>query len=467
MAYSRSESELNRAARQVLQGPRYPRKAFVHGGLTFAGLYEMAAYLRSFFRQASDTRYACLCSQDKGVVTAALLASLAGGPILILPHAFSTPVLAELQRLIDYRYVVADQDLAVPEGVRCVIPQTGQAAWPPFESLTPRQSEDDWVRLFTGGSTGAPKMWTKTVRNLLAETLSIIAYYEVTDRDRMVATVSPIHIYGLLYSILSPLFASASVTASTPSFPGEIETEIARSGASIFISVPAHYRALKGHPLKETELRLAFSSAGMLDEGDAQAFSRETGVGIAEIYGSTETGGIAARVRAQGERDFKPYDTIDLRIEDERLNVKSDYLSPELERTADGYFVVADRVCLNEAGRFALLGRADGVVKVGGRRVDLEAVKERIKEEPGVRDALVISLPVGKGRENQIVAVVEGDLDATALLQSLSARLEPHARPRSLKVVAKMPLTPAGKFDRKIIEEFFALKQTDCSGAGR
>jgi acyl-coenzyme A synthetase/AMP-(fatty) acid ligase len=301
-------------------------------------------------------------------------------------------------------------------------------------------------------------MWTKTVRNLLAETMSIISYYEVTRQDRLVATVSPIHIYGLLYSILAPLFTSASVAASTPSFPGEIETVVARSDASIFISVPAHYRALNGHPLKAKGLRLAFSSAGMLAQEDALAFSRQTGVGIAEIYGSTETGGIAARVRAQAEDDFKPYDTIDARIEEGRLEVKSDYLSPELERTADGYFVVGDRVASTGGGRFALLGRADGVVKVGGRRVDLEAVKEQIKKTPGVRDALVLSLPEGTGRENQIVAVVEGDLDAATLHQELAARLEPYARPRGIKVVEKMPMTAAGKFDRKTIERLFASR---------
>ena len=456
MTYSRSEMELNGAVHQVLQGPRYPQKEFVHDGATFAELYEMAASLRNYFQNGADTPYACLCTHDKTVVSAALLASLAGGPVLVLPYAFSTQVLSELRQLIDYRHVVTDRTLPVPEGIGCVIPRKGEASWPTFEGLSPKEPEHDWVRLFTGGSTGTPKMWTKTVRNLLAETMSIISYYEVTEQDRLVATVSPIHIYGLLYSILAPLFTSASVAASTPSFPGEIETAVAKSDASIFISVPAHYRALNGHPLKAAGLRLAFSSAGMLAEADAEAFSRETGVGIAEIYGSTETGGIASRVRAQEESDFKAYDSIDVRIEEERLKVKSDYLSPELERTVDGYFEVADRVTSTEGGRFALLGRADGVVKVGGRRVDLEAVKELIKRMAGVRDAVVISLPVDTGRENQIVAVVEGGLEHAVLHKALASHIEPFARPRSIKIVERMPMTAAGKYDRKEIENLFS-----------
>ena len=458
VTFSRSEAELNRWVRLALSGPLHPQKEFVFGQTTFVQLYEMAAFLQNYFLKEVDTPFVCLCAQDKSVVSAALLASLAGGPTLVLPYANSIHILEELQALTGYRHVISDQTLAVPEKVHCVIPRKGEASWPPIEKLLLKQPEAEWVRLFTGGSTGTPKMWTKTVRNLLAETMSIIDYYGVTEKDRLVSTVSPNHIYGLLYSILTPLFSFASVAASIPSFPGEIEATIHDSDATILISVPAHYRALNGHCFEINRLRLAFSSAGMLAEEDAMAFSRQTGVGIAEIYGSTETGGIAARVRANAEIDFKPYETIDVRIENGSLKVNSDYLSPELERDADGYFTVGDRALPTDEGRFALLGRADGIVKVGGRRVDLEAVKECINRQPGVRDAFVTSLPVGTGRENQIVAVVEGDLDVAHLNQALASDLEPYARPRSIKVVDAIPMTAAGKYDRKVIEGYFINK---------
>ncbi|WP_054032166.1 AMP-binding enzyme [Desulfatitalea tepidiphila] len=102
-----------------------------------------------------------------------------------------------------------------------------------------------------------------------------------------------------------------------------------------------------------------------------------------------------------------------------------------------------------------LIGRADGIVKVGGRRVDLEAVKECIRQFPGVRDALVVSLPVDTGRENQVVAVVEGRVDPGDLGRFLAERLEPYARPRTIKVLDKLPMTAAGKYDRKTIEQLF------------
>ncbi|MCJ7830625.1 MAG: fatty acid--CoA ligase family protein, partial [Desulfobacterales bacterium] len=419
--------------------------------------YAMAAYLRAYFRSTADSSLVCLCAEDKAVVAAALLASLAGGPATILPYASSPQVLAELQGLTGFRHAVVDGPKAMPAGVCCVEPKAEEWTWPSRDELSPLTAASEWVRLFTGGSTGTPKMWTKTVRNLLAETISIITNYGVSAEDRFVATVSPNHIYGLLYSILTPLLATASVTAQRPSFPGEIETAVSQDSASVLISVPAHFRALNGHPFAPSSLRLAFSSAGMLAAEDAEAFTAQTGVGITEIYGSTETGGIASRVRARGETDFTPYDAVAVRIEDQCLKVRSDYLSPSLGVQAGDYFSVGDHAAPKDGNRFELLGRSDGIVKVGGQRVDLAAVRETLKALPGVNDAVAISLPVGRGRENRIVAVLEGDLDAAELNEALQDSLEPYARPRSIQVVAKIPVTAAGKYDRQAIAAMFQI----------
>ena len=454
-AFRLSEAALDACVGRLLAGPRWLQKDFVIGRTTYAALYAMAAHLRVCLGRGGDGPPVCLCAQDKAVMAAALLAALAGGPALVVPYAFTPPVLGELRHLTGFRTMVSDIPRPVPAGVLCVQPAAGAERWPSAEALAARTSHSEWVRLFTGGSTGAPRMWTKTVRNLLAETVSIVSNYDVTPEERLVATVSPNHIYGLLYAVLTPLMASAAVAAQTPSFPGEIETVVRDSDASILISVPAHYRALNGHPFAPRSLRLACSSAGMLAAEDAVAFSAQTGVGITEIYGSTETGGIAARVRADGQSDYRPYAGIDVKIEAERLKVRSDYLSPELALDEEGYFMVGDRVQATVGNRFELLGRMDGIVKVGGRRVDLEAVRQSLKRQPGITDALAISLSVGRGRENQVVAVVEGHPAAVDLTSLRLDELETCARPRCIKVVEKIPLTAAGKYDRKTIEALF------------
>ena len=456
-----SEFELDSHLGQLLAGPKWPQKEFLIGRITYGALYDMGAYLRSSLGSGADGRPVCLCTKDKAVMAAALLSALAGGPALVIPYAFTPAVLDDLRPLTGFNTIVSDSPMPVPVGVRCIQPAAGTKRWSSLEPLAPRTGSSEWVRLFTGGSTGAPRIWTKTVRNLLAETLSIVANYGVTSDDRLAATVSPNHIYGLLYTVLTPLVASASVAPQSPSFPAEVETVIRDNDASILVSVPAHYHGLNGHPYAPCSLRLGFSSGGMLAANDAAAFTKQTGAGVSEIYGSTETGGIARRVRADGQSDFQPYAGIDIIIESDRLKVRSDYLSPELPLEKDGFFTVGDRVRATVGNQFELLGRVDGIVKVSGRRVDLEAVRESLKRHPGITDALAISLPVGRGRENLVVAVVEGCPETVDINSLRLDDLESCARPRCIKMVEKIPLTPAGKYDRKTIEALF--RSPDCN----
>jgi len=74
------------------------------------------------------------------------------------------------------------------------------------------------------------------------------------------------------------------------------------------------------------------------------------------------------------------------------------------------FCVTGDEVQPDKNDRFVLLGRADGIVKVAGKRVDLLDVQSKIQSLPTVRDAVVIALPAEKGREKLIAALVACDL---------------------------------------------------------
>ena len=179
------------------------------------------------------------------------------------------------------------------------------------------------------------------------------------------------------------------------------------SGATIFAAVPAHYRALKKYPLSGSTLRLALSSAGMLEKDDSLAFFHNNNVSVVEVYGSTETGGIASRNRSLGEEYFTAFPTVDYRFSHGKLAVKSAYISPDLPLDRDGFFLTADRVEPAGAG-FSLRGRSDTVTKVGGKRVDLEEVCNLVKSQPGVDDCVVMVLAEGGGRGSLTGALIEG-----------------------------------------------------------
>lgn len=454
-----SDKDLEEHIRRIISGPGHAEKEFVVSGYTYEDVYEMASGLRSSFSSLdSDNGTVCLCAENKAVIAAALLASLAGAPPFILPYAHSQQVLTEMHSSTGYEIAVTDTERELPTGVKTILPEHRRGIVSDLSCERPVGPDVELLRLYTGGSTGKPRIWSKTVKNLFSEAIYLCGKFDISHRDRFVATVSPYHIYGLLFSVVIPLVSSASVLGDIYSFPHEIISAIKDASATVLVSVPMHYGVLRGHSISGNSLRIAFSSAGVLDKVDGDDFHRRTGVGVMEIYGSTETGGIASRCRAKGESAFTPFDNIDWKIVDERLHVRSGFVSPEIERAPDGFVATCDRARRHDNNSFLLLGRSDTVIKVGGKRVDLEEVRTKLNELPGVMDCVVISLPVHRGRENAIAALIEGNLDKADLRLSLSDVLEPYALPRSIKIVDNMPYTATGKYDRKTIEQMFRME---------
>jgi acyl-coenzyme A synthetase/AMP-(fatty) acid ligase len=270
-----------------------------------------------------------------------------------------------------------------------------------------------------------------------------------------VATVPPYHIYGLLFSVLVPFVAHARVLPDIYTFPQEIISITKKHKASVLVSMPIHYRALKVDNLLLPSLKVAFSSSGALDRSDGLHFYKKTDLGITEIYGSTETGGIASRSISEHTDSWKPFDVVSWKLTGSRLSVKSDFTSPEMERDPDGFCPTGDEASEDKENRFVLLGRADGIVKVAGKRVDLLDVQNKIKTLPTVSDAVVVAFPTDKGRESVIAAVVACDLTETHLKKLLMDMLEPYAVPRRVKIVSSIARTATGKIDRRRIEKFF------------
>ena len=445
---------------RLMAGPADPARIFGLPHTPYGALYDKAARLRRALDEVMaasgpDTRPVCLCTTDRMATTAALLATLAGGPALVMPHAHSETVLAELHRLIHFDLAIVDRAHPLPPGTRGIDLTALEPGAKDLASAPPLAPDSPWVHLFTGGSTGTPQLWTKTVCNLLGEAAYLQKAFAVSAGDRILTTSPPYHIYGLLYSVLVPLLANAGVMTDTPAFPGELAAAVKKETPTILVTVPAYYRTLKNHLAGKSRLRMAFSSASPLADSDADAFRQATGVPIYDVYGSTETGGLAAQCRATGETGYTPFACVDLQVHNERLWVRSDFLSPQLPVNEQGYFEAADRVTDCQDGTFTVIGRADGVIKVGGKRVDMAAIQARLLELEAVRDALVFARPTATGRGNEILALVETDRPGADIKRELGANLETHARPRVIRTVTKMPVTHTGKYDRQAIARLF------------
>lgn len=363
-------------------------------------------------------------------------------------HAGKTPVLCAdplpetLARLMpDVGGFAGDFPAGVIECIHPIDMRDTPDAWPALDEETTR------LVLFTSGSTGVADAIEKRLRQLAREVEALEACFgEHLDGCSVHGTVSHQHIYGLLFQVLWPLAAGRPIMERL-FFHEEISAAI--RAPAILVSSPAH---LKRIPVTvdwseaRKWMRAVFSSGGALAPEVIADARRALGLAVTEIYGSSETGGIAWR--RDGEA-WKPLPGVSWRIADGRLEVRSAHL-PDAQ-----WWCGADRVEADGAGGFRLLGRADRIVKVEERRVSLTALEDLLQALPAVAEARVVLL---EGARAELAAVVVPSAQGSACLArsgrrglgrllsaSLADAMDAVVRPRRWRFVSSLPMNAQGK----------------------
>jgi Acyl-coenzyme A synthetases/AMP-(fatty) acid ligases len=399
------------------------------------------------------------------VIGAAVLSSLAGGPRLVLPASLSQTAIAAACASLSTKFILTSEKNSMPEGFQIISAEQVEQEDDSSPLALERPFDDALLYLYTGGSTGRPAVWSKSIRNLFGEVAFLKERFQINSTDVMVAAVPPFHIYGLLFSVLLPLMTGALTLDESPFYPNEIIAALVSLKTTVFIAGPMHYKALFENNFSLNHLRLAFSSGGFLEESYGKHFSRCSGVGVTEVYGSTETGGIAFRCRHAGEEAWSPSPVVRWRVgNDSRLAVNSHFLSRDLDRDADGFYLTGDKVRSLGTTCFELIGRIDGIVKVGGKRVDLAEVEAALKALPQVTDAFVLAVPAPESRENLIVALVASEAPAEELNRLLQTKLDAVAMPRRIVCVNRIPTTAVGKRDYRAALDLLGYSASNSQG---
>jgi amino acid adenylation domain-containing protein len=105
----------------------------------------------------------------------------------------------------------------------------------------------------------------------------------------------------------------------------------------------------------------------------------------------------------------------------------------------------------NPAGALEFLGRADTQVKLRGQRIEPGEIEVRLRERPGVRDAVVVVREVQPGDRRLVAYVVPAPgatVDGSALRSALKSTLPDVMVPASVTTLEALPLMPNGKLDR-------------------
>ena len=97
-------------------------------------------------------------------------------------------------------------------------------------------------------------------------------------------------------------------------------------------------------------------------------------------------------------------------------------------------------------GELKVIGRNDDIVISGGNNVSLHAIENVIKDQLGIEDAVVFSIPDEKWGAI-VAAVIVGNCEISVIQKSIEKELGKAAVPRIIKNVQEIPLLPNGKVD--------------------
>ncbi len=285
------------------------------------------------------------------------------------------------------------------------------------------KSSDKMLYLFTSGSTGQPKLVQKTFLNMMVEVEFLQTLLHTNEDDMYLPLVPSFHIYGLLFTVLLPLYVGGSIRIDVPFSPSGIVEDGLLKNANIVIANPTQYMSIidfmRPYLTEDfAHIKYCISSTMAIDTDIVEQFYSKYGIRIVEVYGSTETGGIAYRKFYENSFwRFFPYVEWSTTAEDNVLEVLSPAVSLS-ENSSSNWYVTGD--IIEGGSEFTLLGRINQIIKTAGNRVSALEVENVIKHFTGVADVVVVGAKLSDLRGESIIAyIVPTDFGSISFIKHL------------------------------------------------
>ncbi|MDU1799053.1 MAG: amino acid adenylation domain-containing protein, partial [Pseudomonas aeruginosa] len=399
--------------------------------------------------------------------------------------------------------------LPIPEGLSCLSVDREEewAGFPAHDPEVALHGDNLAYVIYTSGSTGMPKGVAVSHGPLIAHIVATGERYEMTPEDCELHFMS-FAFDGSHEGWMHPLINGARVLIRDDSLwlPERTYAEMHRHGVTVGVFPPVYLQQLAEHAARDGNpppVRVyCFGGDAVAQASYDLAWRALKPKYLFNGYGPTETVVTPLLWKARAGdacgAAYMPIGTLlgnrSGYILDGQLNLLPVGVAGELylggEGVARGYLerpaLTAERFVPDPFGapgsrlyRSGDLtrGRADGVVdylgrvdhqvKIRGFRIELGEIEARLREHPAVREAVVVAQPGAVGQ--QLVGYVVAQEPAVAdspeaqaecraqLKTALRERLPEYMVPSHLLFLARMPLTPNGKLDRK------GLPQPDAS----
>ena len=391
---------------------------------------------------------------DRYRFTVGFAASLLTGKCSLLPPAHAPEVIRQLHAFAPDAFCLtddADCTLELPMlFYRDGVADIGNQDWE-VPQIDPAQLA---AYIFTSGSTGVPvphrKTWGRLVRCVQLEAAQLAPLQQ--RGCAILGTVPPQHMYGFESTVMLPLQSGAALCSARPFFPADVATELGRlPRPRVLITTPVHLRSLVAAEIALPAVDLIVSATAMLPANLAREVERRYAAPLMEIYGSTETGEIAAR-RTAMEEQWRLWPGVRLEIIEGRCWAQGGHVEQAI--------ALADEIDLRGPDRFVLLGRTADLVNIAGKRSSLSYLNHQLNDIPGVIDGAFF---VREDEHHSVAGVsrlaalvVAPGLDAAQILNQLRDRIDPVFLPRPLLQVESLPRNETGKLPRQTLHALVA-----------
>ena len=317
---------------------------------------------------------------------------------------------------------------------------------------------------FTSGSTGTPKRIKKQFKMLAAE----VAFHGnaqkhlIEQNPVVIASVAPYHMYGLLWRFLFPLANGIASDLDIIFTPEELQNKQSLYAKVLFATTPSFLdgitRYQNQYSFKNNCVGI-YSSGSLLQTKTSMDAYQMFGVSPFEIFGSTETGGVAGRQQKDGpEWTIFPPVTVSL-TENSELLIESDF-------SCSNPYLMSDIVQKTSDNTFLLKGRGDRMVKIAEERVSLPEMEEKLCEYKYIDKSYVNA--VNSKDRNIVCAVITLNDDGKnyiiekgrhqfikELKQFLINYFPNVVLPRKIRIVNTIPVNTQGKYIKSDIAAMF------------
>lgn len=289
-------------------------------------------------------------------------------------------------------------------------------------------------------------------------------------------------------------FGTTIFTESKSFEPAEVFSILQTEKPRALFLVPTMWKMFLSHQGLEKcvkdSMHLALSGAAVMDVKTKKTIlANFKNAIVMDAFGQTEMAP-AATVKVDGDEHElksrsvgKPLPNIEIRIvgEDGKdvnpgetgevwyrgPNVMKGYLRDE-EKTKevidkDGWFRSGDLGYFGEDGELYTVERKSECINTGGEKVYPLEVEEIIAQNPKVAMAVVVGLPDETWGESVAAMIVLKDGERAApeeIIAWCDGKMAGYKKPKAVKFVKEIPLTPVGKVQRKTAKEMMAGMQT-------